>query len=90
MELSGVDHASELRWTQTEPVRSVELLRNVCPSGRVIDVGGGISALDYWTMTIARQFHAKQDSSDSAGLCVHSAGLATSVSGIQCARANHQ
>ncbi len=35
----------ELSWTQPEPLRSLSLIGDVCPSGRVIDVGGGSSFL---------------------------------------------
>lgn len=36
---------SELSWTQAEPTLSLSLIAEVCPSGRVIDVGGGLSQL---------------------------------------------
>jgi len=36
---------AELSWTQTEPAISLRLIGEVCPAGRVIDVGGGNSAL---------------------------------------------
>jgi SAM-dependent methyltransferase len=35
----------EMSWTQSEPLISLKLIREVCPSGRVIDVGGGMSPL---------------------------------------------
>ncbi len=35
----------ELSWTQPEPTLSLEMIREVCASGRVIDVGGGTSVL---------------------------------------------
>jgi hypothetical protein len=31
----------QISWTQQEPRLSVALIREVCPAGRVIDVGGG-------------------------------------------------
>jgi 2-polyprenyl-3-methyl-5-hydroxy-6-metoxy-1,4-benzoquinol methylase len=34
-----------LSWTQHEPRMSLSLIREVCPAGRVIDVGGGSSFL---------------------------------------------
>jgi SAM-dependent methyltransferase len=37
--------AGEMSWTQLEPLVSLRLIREVCPSGRVIDVGGGTSVL---------------------------------------------
>jgi len=36
---------AELSWTQPEPRLSLSLIVEVCPSGRVIDVGGGTSLL---------------------------------------------
>jgi hypothetical protein len=36
---------AELSWTQAEPAASVALIEEVCPAGRVIDVGGGTSLL---------------------------------------------
>jgi SAM-dependent methyltransferase len=37
---------AEVSWTETEPRRSLALIADVCPPpGRVIDVGGGTSAL---------------------------------------------
>jgi 2-polyprenyl-3-methyl-5-hydroxy-6-metoxy-1,4-benzoquinol methylase len=36
---------SDLSWTQHEPRTSLALIREVCPTGRVIDVGGGTSPL---------------------------------------------
>jgi 2-polyprenyl-3-methyl-5-hydroxy-6-metoxy-1,4-benzoquinol methylase len=36
---------AELSWTQADPALSLALIREVCPSGRVIDVGGGTSPL---------------------------------------------
>ena len=36
---------AELSWTQPEPRLSLDLIRHVCPTGRVIDVGGGTSML---------------------------------------------
>jgi SAM-dependent methyltransferase len=36
---------SELSWTQTDPATSLALIREVCPSGRIIDIGGGTSGL---------------------------------------------
>jgi SAM-dependent methyltransferase len=36
---------AELSWTQAEPATSLALIEEVCPSGRVIDVGGGTSLL---------------------------------------------
>jgi ubiquinone/menaquinone biosynthesis C-methylase UbiE len=35
----------ELSWTQAEPRTSLSLISKVCPSGRVIDIGGGTSLL---------------------------------------------
>jgi SAM-dependent methyltransferase len=35
----------EMSWTQLEPLTSLKLIGEVCPSGRVIDVGGGTSLL---------------------------------------------
>jgi len=35
----------QLSWTQAEPALSLSLIRNVCPGGRVIDIGGGSSLL---------------------------------------------
>jgi hypothetical protein len=35
----------ELSWTQSEPNISLALITEVCPAGRVIDVGGGASVL---------------------------------------------
>lgn len=35
----------ELSWIQSEPLMSLKLIGEVCPSGRVIDVGGGSSVL---------------------------------------------
>lgn len=40
---SKADH--ELSWTQPEPAVSLKLIREVCPSGRVIDIGGWASPL---------------------------------------------
>ena len=40
---SGSDR--DLSWTQPEPSTSLSLIGEVCPSGRVIDVGGGSSFL---------------------------------------------
>ena len=36
---------SEVSWTQPEPRTSLSLIREACPSGRIIDVGGGTSVL---------------------------------------------
>jgi SAM-dependent methyltransferase len=36
---------AEVSWTQAEPRTSLALIAEVCPSGRVIDVGGGTSSL---------------------------------------------
>jgi SAM-dependent methyltransferase len=36
---------NELSWTESDPRRSFDLIRQVCPSGRVIDVGAGTSRL---------------------------------------------
>jgi len=36
---------AELSWTQAEPRTSLSLIAEVCPTGRVIDVGGGASVL---------------------------------------------
>jgi SAM-dependent methyltransferase len=36
---------AELSWTQSDPGLSVSLIAEVCPAGRVIDVGGGTSPL---------------------------------------------
>ena len=36
---------AELSWTQQEPTTSLALIEDVCPAGRVIDVGGGTSLL---------------------------------------------
>ena len=41
----SVKSDSELSWTQQEPRVSLELIREVLPRGRVIDVGGGGSPL---------------------------------------------
>lgn len=35
----------DLSWTQPEPSTSLSLISEVCPAGRVIDVGGGSSLL---------------------------------------------
>jgi 2-polyprenyl-3-methyl-5-hydroxy-6-metoxy-1,4-benzoquinol methylase len=35
----------EVSWTQTDPAVSLALIQEICPSGRVIDIGGGTSAL---------------------------------------------
>ena len=35
----------DLSWTQSEPRTSLSLISEVCPAGRVIDVGGGTSLL---------------------------------------------
>jgi 2-polyprenyl-3-methyl-5-hydroxy-6-metoxy-1,4-benzoquinol methylase len=35
----------DLSWTQPEPGTSLSLIADVCPAGRVIDVGGGSSFL---------------------------------------------
>lgn len=35
----------EVSWTESDPHRSFSLIREYCPSGRVIDVGGGTSTL---------------------------------------------
>ncbi len=37
--------AAELSWTQAEPATSIALIAEACPTGRVIDVGGGTSVL---------------------------------------------
>ena len=36
---------AELSWTQPDPNTSLSLIAEVCPAGRVIDVGGGTSPL---------------------------------------------
>jgi SAM-dependent methyltransferase len=36
---------AQLSWTQAEPAMSLTLIADACPSGRVIDVGGGTSLL---------------------------------------------
>lgn len=36
---------AEVSWTQPDPRTSLSLIREVCPSGRIIDVGGGTSPL---------------------------------------------
>ena len=36
---------AELSWTQTDPATSLALIREICPTGRIIDVGGGTSVL---------------------------------------------
>ena len=36
---------SGLSWTQSDPIKSLDLIQEVCPHGRVIDIGGGTSAL---------------------------------------------
>ena len=36
---------AELSWTQPDPHLSLSLIAEVCPAGRVIDVGGGASLL---------------------------------------------
>jgi len=41
----GAKSDAELSWTQPEPSLSLSLIREVCPAGRVIDVGGGNSFL---------------------------------------------
>jgi 2-polyprenyl-3-methyl-5-hydroxy-6-metoxy-1,4-benzoquinol methylase len=41
----GTKSDAELSWTQPEPSLSLSLIRDVCPAGRVIDVGGGNSLL---------------------------------------------
>jgi len=35
----------DLSWTQREPIMSLSLISEVCPAGRVVDVGGGASLL---------------------------------------------
>ena len=35
----------EVSWTQHDPTLSLALIREVCPAGRIIDVGGGTSVL---------------------------------------------
>jgi hypothetical protein len=44
----------ELSWAQPDPALSVSLIAEVCPVGRVIDVGGGTSLLaaGSWTAAI--------------------------------------
>ncbi len=34
-----------LSWTQSEPLLSLELIAQACPTGRVLDIGGGCSLL---------------------------------------------
>jgi SAM-dependent methyltransferase len=36
---------AEVSWTQAEPQMSLYVIRDVCPSGRISDVGGGTSLL---------------------------------------------
>jgi len=36
---------AEHSWTQKDPAQSLALVRKACPSGRVIDIGGGTSPL---------------------------------------------
>lgn len=36
---------ADVSWTQPEPRTSLSLIREACPTGRVIDVGGGTSIL---------------------------------------------
>jgi SAM-dependent methyltransferase len=36
---------SEVSWTEPDPRTSLSLIRELCPSGRIIDVGGGTSVL---------------------------------------------
>jgi 2-polyprenyl-3-methyl-5-hydroxy-6-metoxy-1,4-benzoquinol methylase len=36
---------AELSWTQAEPATSLALIADACPTGRVVDVGGGTSLL---------------------------------------------
>ena len=36
---------AQVSWTEPEPRASLSLIRQVCPQGRIIDVGGGTSAL---------------------------------------------
>jgi SAM-dependent methyltransferase len=36
---------AEVSWTEADPVTSLSLIREACRAGRVIDVGGGTSAL---------------------------------------------
>lgn len=36
---------AELSWTQADPATSLALIREICPAGRIIDIGGGTSAL---------------------------------------------
>ena len=38
-------HDAELSWTQLDPQLSLSLIADVCPTGSVIDVGGGTSPL---------------------------------------------
>jgi len=40
----------DLSWTQPEPLMSVRLIREACPAGRVVDVGGGASVLSEWLL----------------------------------------
>jgi len=37
--------STEMSWTQPDPHLSLSLIAEVCPAGRVIDVGGGTSLL---------------------------------------------
>jgi SAM-dependent methyltransferase len=41
----GSKSDAELSWTQFEPATSFALIADACPSGRVIDIGGGTSLL---------------------------------------------
>jgi SAM-dependent methyltransferase len=43
--LYGSKGDGELSWAQPEPRTSISLIGEVCPAGRVIDVGGGTSIL---------------------------------------------
>ena len=36
---------AELSWMQSDPQLSLSLIAEVCPAGRVVDVGGGTSLL---------------------------------------------
>ncbi|MHB1156302.1 MAG: class I SAM-dependent methyltransferase [Phycisphaerales bacterium] len=36
---------AQVSWTQSDPRTSLQLIGEVCPSGRVIDIGGGTSIL---------------------------------------------
>jgi ubiquinone/menaquinone biosynthesis C-methylase UbiE len=55
---------AELSWTQSDPSQSLSLIDEVCPAGRIIDVGGGTSPLA--ERLFARGYAVVLDISESA------------------------